>query len=597
MFNLFPYTNFHELNADWLVKATREAVEEAKAAKVKAEEIQKFVTDYLETHAVDESVRKILDDWKADGTLDNIVAQYIGGLGPAYKILFIGFPGLRQGLCAAVRYEASGNVYVIDFGAPNSGVVEYLIQGLTALGYTKIKGIIITHYHDDHIGGDNAEGLATFLAAPGLDFSKCEACLPKIPDFTQWIGDYSYITRRDATVQQLLTAKGIPFGNAPTTFTEAYGAVDVYAEFTSDLYRYTLLENLVDSGATNYNNFSSIIRITSLSGNTFISSDIEPPAQKNYVEQAMNTDIYQVEHHGLNFTTDPNYLAALHPSHAVVPAYGANAENIIKNNPHPTAQYLAANGADLRYTFLNGYIAYTVGNSQIQVEAFQLTPTSQAWANPSPLLGPSDTIPDGTDVNSLQPGTYSAQNATHAGTLQNGPTTTSGFKLIRDVTTNGGARTDMAFAANTVRPTLFMRNQGADDAQPGAWKGLVANWLWTKILTNEDFPGNYVTLYSGGGNVNRAVLANGMITIQARFDVKTLIPARARFISVNIPDFTFTGSYNYGYLIYLTGDTTAAVPIAMEPDQGKLTVFAYKDIPAGRVCGLSLTSDMFYMRQ
>ena len=79
MFNFFPYTNFHELNADWILKKvkevgegfvnfTKEITEKVNNLSVKIDNEIKEIPDIVkkDTYAK-------LNEWKNDGTFENLI--------------------------------------------------------------------------------------------------------------------------------------------------------------------------------------------------------------------------------------------------------------------------------------------------------------------------------------------------------------------------------------------------------------------------------------------------------------------------------------------------------------------------------------------
>lgn len=86
MFNFFPYTNFHELNADWILKKvkevgegfvnfTKEITEKVNNLSVKIENEIKEIPDIVK-----KDTDAKLNEWKNDGTFENLIEKTYGSL-------------------------------------------------------------------------------------------------------------------------------------------------------------------------------------------------------------------------------------------------------------------------------------------------------------------------------------------------------------------------------------------------------------------------------------------------------------------------------------------------------------------------------------
>ena len=89
--------------------------------------------------------------------------------------------------------------YIFDFGYQRD--CSYLRTTLKNYGISKIKGIIISHYHDDHIGDyatsptdDGTPGINAFLTDSYFDFTECTAYLPHNDlSWDRMVGDFNDI--------------------------------------------------------------------------------------------------------------------------------------------------------------------------------------------------------------------------------------------------------------------------------------------------------------------------------------------------------------------------------------------------------------------
>lgn len=68
-FNQFPYSNFHELNLDWLLNKVKEIATGIDNLDTAFSALKEWVANYFEQHEVAETVTEILTRWRDDGTL------------------------------------------------------------------------------------------------------------------------------------------------------------------------------------------------------------------------------------------------------------------------------------------------------------------------------------------------------------------------------------------------------------------------------------------------------------------------------------------------------------------------------------------------
>lgn len=74
-FNQFPYSNFHELNLDWLLNKVKEIAAGMDDLETAFAALKEWVTDYFGDTQIAAEVLKVLNQWLADGTISNMITS------------------------------------------------------------------------------------------------------------------------------------------------------------------------------------------------------------------------------------------------------------------------------------------------------------------------------------------------------------------------------------------------------------------------------------------------------------------------------------------------------------------------------------------
>lgn len=81
IFENFPYTNFHELNLDWIITKVKEYVQKTDEAEINYQALKTYVESYFDNLDIQKEVDNKLDEMAESGELADIIAQYISGKG------------------------------------------------------------------------------------------------------------------------------------------------------------------------------------------------------------------------------------------------------------------------------------------------------------------------------------------------------------------------------------------------------------------------------------------------------------------------------------------------------------------------------------
>jgi beta-lactamase superfamily II metal-dependent hydrolase len=296
-------------------------------------ELQNYINEYFENLDIQEEINNKLDEMAEDGTLASIINEQIfNDLNNKIKVLnaesTIAFlaPSSSEkidfGDCAVITGVKN---IIVDLG--NQPNAQILINYLRENNINKIDYIVISHYHDDHIGSTGASGLIALLSQTDIDFSDCTVLLPhKNINYGLFvpISAGTGYQNLENTIINILNTNNIvykyPEEKEIITIDEntQMQFFNLLPEYYNNYYGITYNAYNTETGTTDYNNFSMVMSYTHLNHVAWFTGDIEPAAQANIYKNIKQCDILKIEHHGLNFNSNNNYLNNLQPKYAVV---------------------------------------------------------------------------------------------------------------------------------------------------------------------------------------------------------------------------------------------------------------------------------------
>lgn len=382
-------------------------------------ELKSYVDNFFDNLDVQDEINNKLDELVEDGTLANIIANFIQN-----KLKIFAPDYDHDGDLVVYEFNKNNDkkLLIVDFGLYAADSYTKLKTKLVAKGYTKFDYAIISHYHYDHVGM-----LQYMLADSTFDFSECEFYLPVTPDYSQFVGSTRYVPEMESNIKELLNNNGITYHIASNSTVLTVLDDFTIKFFNSDLTDFTGYYNVTtthsDTGTTpvtNYNNFSMVNLIEFNGKRVLTTGDIEVAAEAHLTPIIkVVPDVLKVEHHARTYSVDRDYLGSICKAKV----------NLIMREVAEVQPYVLNQNAEMYHT---GYS----GDVEITLNQYDVTVTSENGAMPSDagkfkLDNTCNEIPDNADLNDyVYPCDMVVRNATSAATISNAPTTSHGYRLI-----------------------------------------------------------------------------------------------------------------------------------------------------------------------
>lgn len=235
----------------------------------------------------------------------------------------------------ATLLQSGGEYCLVDAGTAESEAA--LISYLNGMGVKKLKLLVMSHPHVDHIGGMNAV-LQNFEVEQVLlpDFSKMDA--PTTVTFERILDT---ITQKQIAVAVAKQGDAYAIGNA--TLTVLAAGVKTH----------------------NYNNLSPVLHFAAADLTAMLTGDGEKEVETDALTQGLpHVDVFKAGHHGSNTANASELLWALRPQLVGISC----GQNNSYGHPHSEAlQSFALVGAQVLRTDLQGSIVIVAQNGEKSV--------------------------------------------------------------------------------------------------------------------------------------------------------------------------------------------------------------------------------------
>lgn len=540
--NRYPYTNFHELNLDWILKRINELMDKFSDDMSQAMEefIQQHLGDFIAEAAYDQAEKLItLSDTDTPSLIGGEVEAFNIGDETSAKIYVkdkdaiheaeLNGAGDRKVTITAITDPNTADygdnflirdddkVYVIDFGNNAS----YFLSYLASEGITHIDAVIITHYHNDHLGGSS--GFATLFGGT-FDWSGTTFYLPHggidYSQFTPASDGTTYQTREQNFLNYIAAADALavyPIEGQKITFSDRMQVEfhNIGAAFYNNYYNYFIDAYGDNTGKTNYNNFCMMAVFRILGKTAVFAGDLEYMGETLNSEELQGAYFLAVPHHGLTTLNADDFMSALNTAYAVVGSRGSQ-------------HY--GNSVTERISGAGGQVYDTYNGTQI----FTFTPGGVLNDDKPVLFGHADyysgnVLPEGADMDDyILPGIYFCPSYTRKNTLISAPTffaTSSSFRMdVLDLKRTGNCVMQIIEIASAYafNPEMYIRVRSDNNV----WSD------WYMMAGKRNFDASVTAIDGTLSNVS-AWYYNNMLSFTCQFTATAAISAGSYIIKLD----------------------------------------------------------------
>ena len=269
--------------------------------------------------------------WRACGIALMAPAFAAAPPAPAAGEAWITVFDVGQGLAVLARTSSRALLYDAgpSFGPDADSGSRVVVPALRGAGVGRLDLMVLTHEAADHLGG-----ALTVLEAVEVD----------------------------------ALASSLAPGHALHALAAAPRRCRAGERWQWDGVRFEFLHPPASLPSGRRNNQSCVLRISTAGGSMLLTGDIERPVEEQFVHagKLAATDVVLVPHHGSRSSSSPQFIAALEPRWAIVPAGYRNRFG------HPAAEVLEryrAAGAELLRTDLAGAVSVQLNANEVQVGA------------------------------------------------------------------------------------------------------------------------------------------------------------------------------------------------------------------------------------
>lgn len=246
--NEYPYTDFHQLNLDWIISKVKEYVESVDILKINFEDLKNYVDNFIDSLDIQAAVDTKLEEMSDNGELLQLIQQFL----TTESLLTF---DTRNSMKAGQNFSAGVPVLTIGTATFNDKLTTlYRVRALTS---------------SDVIDNDNIVALTNY---PSLIAQKIIQNDPTEPveekPYYLFIGD-SYANRENSWVDRLVSLLGLT--------SDDYTALRISGSgFLKDNYNYgTFQQNMENAAITDKTKVTDIIVCGGANDRTYTQTEID----------------------------------------------------------------------------------------------------------------------------------------------------------------------------------------------------------------------------------------------------------------------------------------------------------------------------------
>ena len=191
---------------------------------------------------------------------------------------------LDVGQADSILIEENNEYMLIDAGNNEDG--PYLVNYFKSLGIEKFEYVIVTHAHEDHIGG---------MDDIIKNFSIGTFYMPEVLTTTKTFED----------ILDALEEKQVAF-NSP----------EIDKSFT---FADTTIETLyIDNNSKDLNDSSIVLRLKHVTNTFLFTGDASTKVEKKLLDKNIQSDVLKLGHHGSSYSTSKAFLDKVNPTYAII---------------------------------------------------------------------------------------------------------------------------------------------------------------------------------------------------------------------------------------------------------------------------------------
>ena len=299
---LIWFCNYLEKTVIPTVNNNGEAVTELQNLYI---ELKSYVDNYFENLDVQEEVNNKLDEMALDGTLEELIGQYVND---KVQLIFPKFwANALSGDCNLIKY-ANKSIMIDTYNSDMWSNVRTMLldHDISSLDY-----LIITHYHGDHYG--NLENLITYNYVN----SNTVVYLPADTTYLDGTNGTENVNERITQVKSLLEGNNIEYivPNENDKLEISNLKIIFYNCDANALKTY-----YYDNGIKDYNQYSTVNLILHKNMKYLYAGDGGPSTYQRLIDTNFITgriDFFKLGHHGHNTSTNVKFMDLIQPQYTI----------------------------------------------------------------------------------------------------------------------------------------------------------------------------------------------------------------------------------------------------------------------------------------